>query len=389
MSEAYADLFAALAEELEACPEQKVEFWWSEVESFDCSRCGMGCRRPWQVRVSHAWYQRWARPLAELTGMSLDALFVPLFEGDDKVWAHLAKQPGSGACLLLGEDNLCRIHKTWGAAAKPEVCQYYPFAGMPDAPADLGGRTLAMSCTRAARMLAEPQQLRFRLLPAAPRTELEIRLCEGQRLSRPAWLMWTGHLLEGLETAPDFGRWLAGAAAALSQLRGLPFSPLRPADIAPLSFGPAILMSPAERSQVLGWLEQTVIAPLLPLPEFLAWLARYQDAPELSPAESGLIESYLAAYWRRQLLLPVHLLRSELDLFQFMLTLGIQSLLIKLLALSLRPPGQTLNLEHLAEAANQIYLYVVRDHVPGTPRRWADFSPEACLAQLAVLSRFD
>ena len=389
MSEAYADLFAALAEALEACPDQKIEFWWSEVERFECSRCGMGCRRPWQVRVTRAWHQRWARPLAELTGLSLDALFVPLFEGDDKAWAHLAKQPDSGACLLLGEDNLCRIHKTWGAEAKPEVCRYYPFAGMPDEPADLGGRTLAMSCTRAARMLAEPQALRFRLLAAAPRKELEIRLCDGQYLSRPAWLMWTGHLLEGLETAPDFGRWLAGVATALKQLRELPFGRLRPADTLPLSFGPAVPMSPAERNQVLGWLEQTVIMPLLPLPEFGTWLARYQDLAEPSPVESGLIENYLVAYWRRQLLLPVHLLRGELDLFQSMLTVGIQSLLIRLLALSLRPPGHALKLEQLAEAANQIYLYVVRDHVPGTPRRWGDFSPEACLAQLAVLSRFD
>jgi len=48
--------------------------------------------------------------------------------GGDYVLNHAA----DGACVFLGDDNLCRIHATLGYDAKPLACRLYPFTLEPD-----------------------------------------------------------------------------------------------------------------------------------------------------------------------------------------------------------------------------------------------------------------
>ncbi|MEZ0369845.1 MAG: hypothetical protein ACAI44_12230, partial [Candidatus Sericytochromatia bacterium] len=112
----YAELLAELASELDARPDQRLELWWSEVETFACSRCGMGCRRPWQVQVSQSYVRQWAQPLSELTGLAVSEIFVPLPEADTQAWAHLGKKPGSEECVLRDAEGLCTLHRRWGAS---------------------------------------------------------------------------------------------------------------------------------------------------------------------------------------------------------------------------------------------------------------------------------
>jgi len=52
--------------------------------------------------------------------------FWELRERDDGSAAFFRKV--DGACIFLGPDNLCRIHATFGAAAKPWFCRVFPHA---------------------------------------------------------------------------------------------------------------------------------------------------------------------------------------------------------------------------------------------------------------------
>ena len=389
----YAELLAELANELEARPDQRLELWWSEVETFACSRCGMGCRRPWQVQVSQSYVRQWAQPLSELTGLAVSEIFVPLPEADTQAWAHLGKKPGSEECVLLDAEGLCTLHRRWGASAKPEVCQYYPYTGLQSASA-YNSPALALSCTRAARMLSEPQRLCFRFIPDQAGSRLQaVGLTSERQLNRSAWLLWTGHLLDGLTMAGGFSAWLGSMLAALQRLLDLPFELLRPDDLEPLEPLPAApALAPDARADLFAWLGRTVLGPGSGLEAILPWCLRValdQELPRLTPAESETLEGYLKAYWLRQLLLPAHLLRGELNLVQQMLVTGIQGTLIRLWALYLRDlGGGPLSPEYLAEAANQVYLLVVRDQVPGSQRSWRRLETDACLSRLAQLARW-
>jgi len=89
----------------------------------------------------------------------------------------LAHRPG-GACIFLGEDNMCRLHAETGVETKPLACRLYPFAPTPavdgvrvdlrcDCPsvASNKGRSLAVHAEAIARMVAE---MRAEPLLAAP-----------------------------------------------------------------------------------------------------------------------------------------------------------------------------------------------------------------------------
>ncbi|HEY9841299.1 MAG: YkgJ family cysteine cluster protein [Candidatus Sericytochromatia bacterium] len=380
----YAALFARLGAELDARPGQRLELWWSEVETFACSHCGMSCRRPWQVRVSRSYVQQWAGPLAELTGLPVAQIFLPVNDPlDRQAWAHLGKKPGSDDCILYDEAGFCRMHRRWGAEAKPEMCRAYPFAGRQQP--DYQVPALALSCTRAARMISEPQQLSYRFMPSGRPSRLQgVNLAPGRRLSRAAWLLWTGRLFDGLNTAGGFGAWLAGVATALSTLLALPAAELQPADLAALPLGASLSpLAPAAEAELLAWLAAT-LGPIPALEPLLAWCA---SAPplQLTPEESVALENYLRAYWLRQLLLPAQLLRGELNLVQQMLLTGVQGSLLRLWALYLRDPGP-LSLDHLAEAANQVSLLVARDHAPDARRSWSELGTDVCLQRLQALA---
>ncbi len=77
-----------------------------------CAMCGGSCQG---VNVSLSSEQELAQVTAQAAELGIDD---PAPEG---VLRRVA-----GRCVFLGEDELCRIHGTWGLAAKPRVCQQYP-----------------------------------------------------------------------------------------------------------------------------------------------------------------------------------------------------------------------------------------------------------------------
>jgi len=77
-----------------------------------CKTCGGSCQGN-IVRLMSDDEEARIREAAEKLGME-----TPIVEG------HLRME--GGRCVFLGADNLCDIHRAFGAATKPVVCQQYP-----------------------------------------------------------------------------------------------------------------------------------------------------------------------------------------------------------------------------------------------------------------------
>jgi lysine-N-methylase len=95
------------------------------LQNWDCHSCG-DCCRSYAVPVTADERRRieaqgWEK-LPEFAG-------VPYFvkRGGEFYLNHRA----DGGCVFLGPDKLCRIHGTFGSAAKPLACRIYPFLLVP------------------------------------------------------------------------------------------------------------------------------------------------------------------------------------------------------------------------------------------------------------------
>jgi lysine-N-methylase len=95
------------------------------VQNWDCRGCAACCRSysipvtaDEQTRIAA---QGWAADPA----LKDTPLFLPDGHG-----TKLNHRP-DGACVFLGDDNRCRIHAEFGAAAKPLACRIYPFLLVP------------------------------------------------------------------------------------------------------------------------------------------------------------------------------------------------------------------------------------------------------------------
>src|ERR1700678_2509855 len=89
------------------------------LQNWDCHSCG-DCCHSYAVPVT-------AEERARIEGQGWEKLpefqGVPFFapRGGEFFLNHRA----DGACVFLGANNLCRIHGTFGSAAKPLACRIY------------------------------------------------------------------------------------------------------------------------------------------------------------------------------------------------------------------------------------------------------------------------
>ena len=99
------------------------------LQNWDCQGCSSCCR---QYHVSVTSDER-ARIERHGWGKEPDFTGVPLFARTGG-WLssdyRLNHRP-DGACIFLGADNRCRIHVTYGSAAKPLACRIYPYSLVP------------------------------------------------------------------------------------------------------------------------------------------------------------------------------------------------------------------------------------------------------------------
>ena len=97
------------------------------VQNWDCHQCG-DCCRTYAVRVTAEEKDRILKQ-----GWMSDPEFAgqePL-KLDKATGEYTLNQTADGACVFLGEKNLCRIHAKFGMAAKPFACRLYPFVLVP------------------------------------------------------------------------------------------------------------------------------------------------------------------------------------------------------------------------------------------------------------------
>jgi lysine-N-methylase len=108
-------------------PMAERELVYPKEVHFSCSRCG-DCCRGWHVMLGPGEAERlsaleWGGAAPDLAGVSPGA---PVPGGLRSGRLALARRP-DGACVYLGANNQCRIHETFGEAAKPLLCRLYPF----------------------------------------------------------------------------------------------------------------------------------------------------------------------------------------------------------------------------------------------------------------------
>ena len=81
-----------------------------------CLMCGGSCQGTYIPVLSEEEHARIERAAAEL------GVAAPVVEGRLRL--------ESGACVFLGPDGLCSIHRALGFAAKPTVCKQYPLVAL-------------------------------------------------------------------------------------------------------------------------------------------------------------------------------------------------------------------------------------------------------------------
>ena len=86
-----------------------------EAPRHACHACGACCRGT-RVRLVDADEVTRIEAAAATLGVDRPVVDGRLRHGDD------------GACVFLGADALCDLHRRFGAAAKPDLCRQYPFA---------------------------------------------------------------------------------------------------------------------------------------------------------------------------------------------------------------------------------------------------------------------
>jgi len=88
-----------------------------------CYQCGTCCQG-WRVHLTEAERERVLRQAVELE--VVNPVLEHVVEGDDNNTPRFMLRTDKGRCVFLSEDNLCRIHGTFGADEKPLVCRQFP-----------------------------------------------------------------------------------------------------------------------------------------------------------------------------------------------------------------------------------------------------------------------
>jgi lysine-N-methylase len=106
---------------------RNVELVFPPEVRFTCSRCG-DCCRGWHVMLGPGEAERlasldWGGIAPDLRDASPGAP-VP---GEPQSGRMALARKADGACVYLGSGNQCRIHESFGEAAKPLLCRLYPF----------------------------------------------------------------------------------------------------------------------------------------------------------------------------------------------------------------------------------------------------------------------
>jgi len=376
--------FWDLAQEAISRPELLALVYPEQVDQFECSQCAQCCQQPWNIELDADYYDHWYATFDNHPSGRFKNPFLPATENTRAV---LNKQPGSNRCLFLDQDNLCFIHKEYGAEAKPEICQRYPHEA--SLHGNLYSPSLKSSCKTAARMLEETGELVLRMVKRPAQWELT-----PVEPLQP----WIGLLLEGIwQHSISPVRCLAGSVFSLKQISA---NPLFLTDLD--------LLSQLYHGQVQAWRQDTgpkaprwsecleLFAVLDPFraPALERFLAKLKEGGRLPFAVSESERQHLGAvvrnYLTRRLLNLNPLQAKGLTLFQFAFLQAFSLLAVQVQALCLAWYSERrLTPEILVAALNQVETAVLQNPAWFDRHRMNQLDTATCLDAITVATTLD
>lgn len=99
-----------------------VQLHFPPGQQYSCTECGKCCRVPWRIRLFQDEVDR-IKTFESYKRLEREG-FQPLVVVDEKFQIN---RKSNARCYFLADDGLCDIHREQGVAAKPSVCQLYPF----------------------------------------------------------------------------------------------------------------------------------------------------------------------------------------------------------------------------------------------------------------------
>ncbi len=108
---------------------QSVSFRFSQEVKYGCTFCGECCRERWRIPLDAATRQSltdrdWSNtPLAERARGDPEFFAAPA----PTLATGAAFRTSEGACVFLGEAQLCHVHRHFGGPAKGVVCRLFPY----------------------------------------------------------------------------------------------------------------------------------------------------------------------------------------------------------------------------------------------------------------------
>jgi Fe-S-cluster containining protein len=389
--------FWEVAQFAESQPDQLALIYPEQVDQFECSQCAQCCQQPWNIEIDQIYFERWyALFEAHPTGRFSQ----PFLQHTDKSkpGGVLRKQAGTNRCLFLDDDNLCFIHKHYGAESKPEICQNYPREA--SLQVNLYSPSLKSSCKTAAQMLAQTGELVLRMVNR-PETLPQINknvLLDKTSLPANSLVLWQGLLLEGVwQHSISPVRCLLGSVQALQEIAK-----------EPNSLTDIELLNQLYLKQVAFWREDTglkrlnlnecidLFSALDPfqapaLERFLAKIKSSNHLPiEVKDSDRQLMATVLRNYLTRRLLNLNPLQAKELSLFQFVFLQAFSLLAIQVQALCLSWYGsRQLTLENLVSAINQVETAILQNPAWFDRHHFNKIDSDTCLAAIRAATRLD
>lgn len=376
--------FWDLAQDAVSSPELSALVYPEQVDQFECSQCAQCCQQPWNIELEPAYYAQWYTTFDSHPSGRFKQPFSPATESSRAV---LNKQPGSNRCLFLDEDNLCFIHKQFGAEAKPEICQRYPHEA--SLHGNLYSPSLKSSCKTAAQMLAETGELVLRMVKRPPQFEYT----QDEPLQP-----WLGLILEGIwQHSISPVRCLSGSVQGLKLIAA-----------APQTLSELDLLSQLYHQQVMFWRQDNrphaprwqenleLFAALDPfrspaLARFLGKLKEGRQVPfPLSLSQRSHLNAVLRNYLTRRLLNLNPLQAKGLNLFQFAFLQAFSLLAVQIQALCLAwYSDRQLTPEILVAALNQVETAVLQNPAWFDRHRLDQLDTPTCLDAIAAATALD
>lgn len=377
--------------QLQRAPHRVLHVELRAFSQFQCSQCGDCCKLPWNIHISQGYYEQWYEVMAQDASGRFAEPFVRNPEADNpNHFATVKRDPDTGFCIFLEDDDSCYIHKNYGEEALSIPCSTFPRAHK-----QLGHQYSANyvlnSCLDVPALLREHTELCVRLDPVD--SAFFIQRESGEHFGRYENYLWLGLAFDVLAAEyplTTLGRWRC-LIPKLEEIQMRGIYRIQEQDLNRIYLDVQNALKHADfylpplnlLQRALHW-SQNILRYHPGCHRWLQGMIRSQhEIPALSPEEQRLLDEYILLYMRHRLLaLPyTDAFMGELNFWQQMFFLSLQVLSLQWLALYYRFRAvRPLSAEHIQRAMSTVgKLYEQR----------GDLRDEAGLARLSPEQCFD